>query len=72
MSQNIKRLDFSIEDVKELAQGGTAVGTGLNSYEGFDREFCKEISLTTGVNFRPSPNKFESLGTNDALCAFHS
>ena len=66
-----KRLQNSILEVLELAQGGTAVGTGLNSFIGFDEDFCSELNKTTNYNFKPSPNKFEALSTNDSLTAFH-
>jgi fumarate hydratase class II len=66
-----KRLLNSIFEVHELAQGGTAVGTGLNSYEGFDETFCLELNRISGFNFKPAENKFEALATNDALTEFH-
>jgi fumarate hydratase class II len=50
-----------------LAQGGTAVGTGINSPEGFDRVFCEEIFALTGLPFVPAPNKFEALASHDTL-----
>jgi fumarate hydratase class II len=53
-----------------LAQGGTAVGTGLNTKEGFDIKIAKEISKETGIEFETAPNKFESLATKDALTHF--
>ncbi len=71
LKQARKRLLHSIEDVKQLAQGGTAVGTGLNCFEGFDEDFCVELNQKTDFGFRPSPNKFEALASNDALTEFH-
>jgi fumarate hydratase class II len=50
-----------------LAQGGTAVGTGLNSKKGFDKAFAAEVSRLTGLPFKPAPNKFEALASNDTL-----
>jgi fumarate hydratase class II len=47
--------------LSELAQGGTAVGTGLNTYIGFDVKIADAISKETGHHFKTSPNKFESL-----------
>ena len=66
----IKRLTVSLEDVEELAQGGTAVGTGLNSVEGFDTAFVNELNRLTDGNFKPALNKFEALAANDALVQF--
>ena len=57
--------------VSELAQGGTAVGTGLNTYKGFAEAVADEISKETGYQFKTAPNKFESLACNDALVEFH-
>jgi fumarate hydratase class II len=50
-----------------LAQGGTAVGTGLNAPKGFDRRFAREAAALTGLPFKPAPNKFEALAAHDAL-----
>ncbi len=55
------------DDLLPLAQGGTAVGTGINAPEGFDDEVVEVIAQITGIAFRPSPNKFEALGSNDPL-----
>jgi len=66
----IKRVEMTLEDVRELAQGGTAVGTGLNSVEGFDQDFCDELNRLTHEEFKPAQNKFEALAANDALVQF--
>lgn len=66
----IKRVEATVEDVKELAQGGTAVGTGLNTIEGFDKDFCDELNRLTQGSFRPAESKFEALAANDALVQF--
>ncbi len=50
-----------------LAQGGTAVGTGLNAPAGFGEEVATEISLATGIKFVSAPNKFEALASHDVL-----
>lgn len=50
-----------------LAQGGTAVGTGLNSKKGFDEAFASEVAAITKLPFKPAPNKFEALASNDTL-----
>lgn len=69
------QVQFGIDRVKAaleprvyyLAIGGTAVGTGLNTRESWDRDVCKQISEITGLNFRPAPNKFEALASHDAM-----
>ena len=55
----------------ELAQGGTAVGTGLNAKKGFAEEFAKEVAKITGLPFRTAPNKFAALAAHDALVDAH-
>ncbi len=57
-------------DINKLAQGGTAVGTGLNAPAGFDVAMADELSRTTGIAFEPARNKFEALGSNDGLVFF--
>ncbi len=54
-------------DIEKLAQGGTAVGTGLNAPDGFDVAIAAEISTATKITFQPAANKFAALGANDAL-----
>lgn len=68
--KGIERVKSTITDVTELAQGGTAVGTGLNAYVGFAEAVAAEISKETGYKFVTAPNKFESLACNDALVQF--
>ncbi len=63
----ITRIRDTFPRLYRLAQGGTAVGTGINSPEGFDRVFCEEISALTGLPFVPAPNKFEALASHDTL-----
>ncbi len=60
-----------VHNVQKLAQGGTAVGTGLNAPAGFDRDMAREISAATGIEFHPAQNKFEALATHDGLVSFH-
>lgn len=67
----IKRITQSLTGVLELANGGTAVGTGLNSFVGFDSDVCKVLHDLTGIAFIPAENKFEALAANDALTNFH-
>ena len=61
------RIDSAIDDCLELAQGGTAVGTGLNAPVDFGAAMAIEISALTNLPFRPAPNKFAALAANDAL-----
>ncbi|KAI5962661.1 FUM1 [Candida pseudojiufengensis] len=63
----IERIESSIKRLSYLAQGGTAVGTGLNSPKGFDVKIAQEISKLTGINFETAPNKFEALAAHDAF-----
>ena len=67
MRDNYQRIRDTQVRVERLAQGGTAVGTGLNAPENFDEAICKEISKATDCHFVPALNKFEALATNDAL-----
>lgn len=66
----IKRIKEKIPQISELAQGGTAVGTGLNSYEGFAEALADQVSKESGYKFTTAPNKFEALQCNDALVEF--
>ena len=56
--------------LSKLAQGGTAVGTGLNAPAGFAEAFAREVSEITGVPFETAPNKFEALASHDTLVDF--
>jgi len=67
MKENRARLEKSLAQIYELAQGGTAVGTGLNAPQGFDKAFCDEAARIAGLPFRPVPNKFYGLAAHDAL-----
>ena len=55
----------------QLAQGGTAVGTGLNTYLGFDVMIAQQISKQTGYHFISAQNKFQSLSGHDCLVQLH-
>ncbi len=57
-------------NICKLAQGGTAVGTGLNAPVGFDAAMAADLSRSTGIVFEPARNKFEALGSNDGLVFF--
>ena len=61
------RIDAALDDCLELAQGATAVGTGLNAPSGFARDMAREISGLTNLPFRPAPNPFAALAGNEAL-----
>jgi len=63
----IERVKATLPRVMLLAQGGTAVGTGINSKKGFDKKFAEKASKITGLKFKTAPNKFESLAAHDAL-----
>ena len=66
-----EQLSLSLGGLKELALGGTAVGTGLNAPAGFDEEVAKQVSKLTGKNFVTAPNKFHALTSKDALVFAH-
>lgn len=65
--QGIKRVTATLPNLLELAQGGTAVGTGINSIEGFDRLFAEKVAEITNLPFVTAPNKFEALAAHDAV-----
>lgn len=62
INNGIRRVEAALPTVFELAQGGTAVGTGVNTYEGFAEQFASEVAQITGLPFKTALNKFESLG----------
>jgi len=66
-----RRIADSLEDVYALAQGGTAVGTGLNAPVGFDTAFAERVAEITGLPFRTAGNKFEALASHGALADLH-
>tara|TARA_B100001248_G_scaffold158398_1_gene119379 strand:+ start:1784 stop:3166 length:1383 start_codon:yes stop_codon:yes gene_type:complete len=67
----LKSLKNTLPHLKELAIGGTAVGTGLNAPLNFDKIVVKNISHQTNIDFEPAENKFESIASNDALVESH-
>jgi fumarate hydratase class II len=67
----IERVGRTFPELLELAQGGTAVGTGLNAPAGFAEGVAREIAEATGFPFVSAPNKFEALAANDALLFAH-
>ena len=67
----IKRIELTLSGLYELAQGGTAVGTGLNAPVGFAEQVAEEIAKITGLPFVTAPNKFEALAAHDAMVFAH-
>jgi fumarate hydratase class II len=67
IDNGIRALRNALEAVKELALGGTAVGTGLNTPKGYDVLVAKKIADLTGLPFITAPNKFEALAAHDAM-----
>jgi fumarate hydratase class II len=67
---SISRINNSLAEVYYLAQGGTAVGTGVNSHEKFAEKFVEKINSLTNLPFKSASNKFESLATHDSLVNF--
>jgi len=67
VAQGIKRVEAALKNIYPLAQGGTAVGTGLNTAKGFDKAFAAEAAKITGLPFKTAPNKFEALAAHDAM-----
>ncbi|MBM3606689.1 MAG: class II fumarate hydratase [Alphaproteobacteria bacterium] len=68
--KGIERVKACLPDIYELAQGGTAVGTGLNTKKGWDTAIAAEIAKITELPFVTAPNKFEALAAHDAMVMF--
>ena len=68
--KGIERVKACLPDIYELAQGGTAVGTGLNTKKGWDTAIAAEIAKITDLPFVTAPNKFEALAAHDAMVMF--
>ena len=66
----ILRIKNALNEIYSLAQGGTAVGTGINSKKGFDKKVIKEIKKITKLPFRPTKNKFAALAAHDEIVNF--
>ncbi len=71
VESGITRLRRAVKDLYPVAQGGTAVGTGLNSKPRFAKLFAKHVAAVTKLPFTSAPNKFEALGSNDAYVFVH-
>ena len=67
VDRGIERVKLALTHIYELAQGGTAVGTGLNTRKGYDAKVAAEIAKITGLPFITAPNKFEALAAHDAM-----
>ena len=70
LDDSIKRIENALKEIYCLAQGGTAVGTGLNTKKNFDKKIIKEISKITKIKFKVAPNKFAALAAHDAIVNF--
>ena len=66
----IERIDRALKEIYYLAQGGTAVGTGLNTKKNFDKKIVKEIKKITKLPFKPAKNKFAALAAHDSIVNF--
>ena len=72
LRHGVSRIEKSLDHCYELAMGGTAVGTGINSFEGFGEQVANEISNLTGLPFKTAENKFEALGGQDSIVELSS
>jgi len=71
LNHALKAINYSLPHLSELALGGTAVGTGLNTPEGYSEKVAQEIAKYTGRDFVTAANKYEALAANDALVEAH-
>ena len=71
VASSIKRVEMTLPGLYELAQGGTAVGTGLNAPVGFAEKVAENVAKITGLPFVTAPNKFEALAAHDAMVFSH-
>lgn len=67
LDRNIERIQNALPHLRHLAQGGTAVGTGLNTIKGFDEAIAAEVTKMTGTEFKTASNKFEVLAAHDSI-----
>ena len=70
IKKSIDRIKYCLNDIYYLAQGGTAVGTGINTKKNFDKKIVNEIKKYCKINFKPAPNKFSELAAHDAIVNF--
>jgi fumarate hydratase class II len=71
VEKGIRRIESTLPDLMQLAQGGTAVGTGLNAPVAFAEKVAARIGVITGLPFTTAPNKFEALAAHDAMVMSH-
>ncbi len=71
VASSIRRIEMTLPGLCELAQGGTAVGTGLNAPVGFAEKVAAHITAITGIDFQTAPNKFEALAAHDSMVFSH-
>ena len=71
VENGIKRIEQTLPMLMEIAQGGTAVGTGLNAPKGFGEKIAARVAALTGHSFTSAPNKFEALAAHDAMVMSH-
>jgi len=71
VASGIARVKLGLKELYPLAQGGTAVGTGLNAKRAFARMFARKVAAITGMPFVSAPNKFEALASHGALAFAH-
>jgi fumarate hydratase class II len=71
LENGISSIEFSLKGVAELALGGTAVGTGINTPKGYSEKVAQHIALLTDLPFVTAPNKFEALSAHDAMVDLH-
>ena len=70
IKKSIERIEYALKEILFLAQGGTAVGTGINSEKNFDKKVIKEIAKFTKIKFKPASNKFAELAAHDSIVNF--
>ena len=70
IKKSINRIEYALKEILFLAQGGTAVGTGINSKKNFDKKIVNEIAKFTKIKFKPAPNKFAELAAHDSIVNF--
>jgi fumarate hydratase, class II len=70
LKQCILRIESALKEIYNLAQGGTAVGTGLNTRKNFDKQIVREICKITKLPFKPATNKFAALAAHDEIVNF--
>ena len=70
LEASIQRINFALNEIYNLAQGGTAVGTGMNTKKNFDKKIVNQIKKLTKIPFKPAKNKFAALASHDAVVNF--